>query len=83
MTTPTKAPEKKDLGNAAAVAAIAKMNEALKNAPKVNVPMKTAKDLVHEKLVKILAEYGNKESEIPLNHEYWDLNNQHRALRNP
>jgi len=35
---------------------------------------------LHKKVGEILAEYDNKESNIPLNHEYWDLMNRFRAL---
>lgn len=32
------------------------------------------------KIGDILKEYDNKESDIPLNHEYWGLLNRHRGL---
>ena len=37
---------------------------------------------VHKRIEAILKEYDNKESEIPLNHHYWNLLNQYRRLRN-
>ena len=36
---------------------------------------------VHSKMEAILAEYNNKESDIPLTHDYWGLRNRFLALR--
>ena len=53
--------------------------------PKIAQPLtgkaaaKEALDLLH-KAGDILKEYDNKESNIPLNHEYWDLMNRYRSL---
>ncbi len=37
---------------------------------------------VHKRIEAILKEYDNKETDIPLNHHYWNLLNQYRRLRN-
>jgi len=36
---------------------------------------------VHKQIEGILKEYDNKETDIPLNHNYWNLLNQYRRLR--
>jgi len=38
------------------------------------------KAAAHARLGEILLEYGNLESSIPYNHEYWTLLNVYRAL---
>src|SRR5919106_4086481 len=38
-------------------------------------------DQVRDKMGEILRSYGNLESEIPLNHEYWKLRNEMGTLR--
>jgi hypothetical protein len=40
----------------------------------------TKKELGQE-LMSILQEYGNMESDIPLNHKYWDVLNKFRSSR--
>ena len=36
---------------------------------------------VHKRIEAILKEFDNKETDIPLNHHYWNLLNQYRRLR--
>jgi hypothetical protein len=67
------------------------MTEPLKPAEPVAKPVVEPKPVVDKerekergelltKIGNILKEYDNKESDIPLNHEYWGLLNRHRGL---
>lgn len=42
--------------------------------------VETAMD-VHRKIEAILKEYDGKESDVPLDHIYWNLLNKYRRLR--
>lgn len=52
----------------------------VKGPPKpTQLPAEKEKAEILKKVGEILAEYDNKESNIPLNHEYWDLMNRYRS----
>lgn len=41
---------------------------------------KEVKAALLKKIGEILAQYGGLESDVPINHEYWNLVNQYRGL---
>lgn len=61
--------------------AVAAKGESLKNPEKDKPTQSAEKIAVHDKIIEILREYDNKESEIGLTHEYWGLLNQYRGMR--
>jgi hypothetical protein len=47
--------------------------------PSPKVVEKTEKELLLEKIQAVLKEFG-KESDIPINHDYWQFVNKYRSL---
>lgn len=55
------------------------MTEPHKEVKKEEEAPKTAKEML-EKLQEVLKNYGGQESNIPMNHEYWQLQGTYRAM---
>lgn len=50
-------------------------------APRISSDEKAKqKEEIHNKIEAIVKEYGGKETDIPLGHDYWNLVNQYRGM---
>ena len=58
-----------------------KKHDNLSPKPVVREESEVNSTSVHKRIEAILKEYDNKETDIPLNHHYWNLLNQYRRLR--